>query len=657
MKRKTPLVVKARRSLSRCGPLLFVCQRVPISQVISHEARVLGVSGFSQVAKWSIAVVSGLGAFDCVSGATVLQQVAPVAGSSTVPATNGRLLNFTVQVTGAPSRPKSWKLTGALPAGLTHENKVDSYFDSVTGFPTQNGSFPVTITAYEKAGYTGGAVAKAFTITVTGVVSPPAITTQPAAATTVNAGSKAVLSVGASGTSPSYQWYTGAAGNTANPIAGAVAATYTTPALLTTSSYWVRVTNAGGGVNSGTAVVTVIEPPAISGQPASTSINAGGTTTLSVTASGTSPAFQWYAGASGDLSNPIVGALGATYTTPALAATASYWVKVTNAAASLNSDTAVVTVIEPPAISGQPASTSINAGGTTTLSVTASGTSPAFQWYAGASGDLSNPIVGALGATYTTPALAATASYWVKVTNAAASLNSDTAVVTVIEPPAISGQPASTSINAGGTTTLNVTASGTSPAFQWYQGATGDTTNAISGAAGPSFTTPSLAATTSYWVRVTNPAGAVDSNTATISVSAVDTFSSWAATRFTVSQAADPAISGPAMDPDGDGITNEQEFVFGGAPLAGDRPVTQSMDPVAGEFSLSFQASPASGPGYAGLTRHYAVESSRTLGGSVVWSVVPGFSNIIGNGQTVNFTAPVLPGSDFYHVKVWLASE
>ena len=657
MKRKTPLVVKARRSLSRCGPLLFVCQRVPITQVISHEARVLGVSGFSQVAKWSIAVVSGLGAFDCVSGATVLQQVAPVAGSSTVPATNGRLLNFTVQVTGAPSRPKSWKLTGALPAGLTHENKVDSYFDSVTGFPTQNGSFPVTITAYEKAGYTGGAVAKAFTITVTGVVSPPAITTQPAAATTVNAGSKAVLSVGASGTSPSYQWYTGAAGNTANPIAGAVAATYTTPALLTTSSYWVRVTNAGGGVNSGTAVVTVIEPPAISGQPASTSINAGGTTTLSVTASGTSPAFQWYAGASGDLSNPIVGALGATYTTPALAATASYWVKVTNAAASLNSDTAVVTVIEPPAISGQPASTSINAGGTTTLSVTASGTSPAFQWYAGASGDLSNPIVGALGATYTTPALAATASYWVKVTNAAASLNSDTAVVTVIEPPAISGQPASTSINAGGTTTLNVTASGTSPAFQWYQGATGDTTNAISGAAGPSFTTPSLAATTSYWVRVTNPAGAVDSNTATISVSAVDTFSSWAATRFTVSQAADPAISGPAMDPDGDGITNEQEFVFGGAPLAGDRPVTQSMDPVAGEFSLSFQASPASGPGYAGLTRHYAVESSRTLGGSVVWSVVPGFSNIIGNGQTVNFRAPVLPGSDFYHVKVWLASE
>ena len=265
--------------------------------------------------------------------------------------------------------------------------------------------------------------------------------------------------------------------------------------------------------------------------------------------------------------------------------------------------------------------------------------------------------MGALGATYTTPALAVTASYWVKVTNAAASVNSDTAVVTVIEPPAISGQPASTSINAGGTTTLSVTASGTSPAFQWYAGASGDLSNPISGAAGPSFTTPSLAATTSYWVRVTNPAGAVDSNTATISVSAVDTFSSWAATRFTVSQAADPAISGPAMDPDGDGITNEQEFVFGGAPLAGDQPVTQSMDPVAGEFSLSFEASSASGPGYAGLTRHYAVESSRTLGGSVVWSAVPGFSNIIGNGQTVNFTAPVLPGSDFYHVKVWLASE
>ncbi len=570
MKRKTPLAVKARRILSRCGPLMFVCQRAPIGQVIAHEARVLGVSGFSQVAKWSIAVVSGLGAFDCVSGATVIQQVAPVAGSSAVPATNGSALNFIVQVTGAPSTAKSWKLTGTLPAGLRHTNAVNSNIDSVTGVPTQNGSFPVTITAYEKAGYTGGSKAKAFTITVTGGVSPPAITTQPAASTTINAGSTAVLSVGASGTSPAFQWYAGAAGNTANPIAGAVASTYTTPALLATSSYWVRVTNAGGGVNSGTAVVTVIQPPVISAQPASTSINAGGTTTLSVTASGTSPAFQWYAGASGDLSSPIVGALGATFTTPALAATASYWVKVTNAAASLNSDTAVVTVIEP---------------------------------------------------------------------------------------PAISGQPVSTAVSPGGSATLNVTASGTSPVFQWYQGATGDTTNAISGAAGPSFTTPSLAATTSYWVRVTNPAGTVDSNTATISVSVVDTFSSWATTRFNPSQAADPAISGPAMDPDGDGITNEQEFVFGSAPLAEDRPVSQSMTIVAGEVSLSFQASPASGPGYAGLTRHYALESSRTLGGSVVWSAVPGFTDIIGNGQAVNFTAPVLPGSDFYHVKVWLASE
>ena len=75
----------------------------------------------------------------------------------------------------------------------------------------------------------------------------------------------------------------------------------------------------------------VIDAPGITAQPASiTTINSGETATLSVTASGTSLVYQWYAGTSGDMNNPVAGANAASFTTEALTAPASYWVLVSN---------------------------------------------------------------------------------------------------------------------------------------------------------------------------------------------------------------------------------------------------------------------------------------------------------------------------------------
>src|SRR6185295_18706522 len=59
--------------------------------------------------------------------------------------------------------------------------------------------------------------------------------------------------------------------------------------------------------------------PAITTGPQSQRIASGATATLSVTASGTGPlTYQWYAGVTGNTANPIAGATGSTYTTPAL---------------------------------------------------------------------------------------------------------------------------------------------------------------------------------------------------------------------------------------------------------------------------------------------------------------------------------------------------
>jgi FG-GAP-like repeat len=85
-------------------------------------------------------------------------------------------------------------------------------------------------------------------------------------------------------------------------------------------------------------------------------------------------------------------------------------------------------------------------------------------------------------------------------------------------PPAIGTQPQSATIS-GGSRTLSVTATGTTPlSYQWYIGASGNTSNPIGGATSSSVTvTPG--STTSYWVRVTNSCGTANSNTATITVS------------------------------------------------------------------------------------------------------------------------------------------
>src|SRR5205085_4823550 len=119
-----------------------------------------------------------------------------------------------------------------------------------------------------------------------------------------------------------------------------------TPSLTTTTTYWVRVSNVAGSVNSTAATITVTVAtvaPSITQNPQSQTINPGATATMTVTATGTpSPTYQWYQGASGDAASAIVGAASSTYTTPALVATTSYWVRVTNAGGSADSTTAVI---------------------------------------------------------------------------------------------------------------------------------------------------------------------------------------------------------------------------------------------------------------------------------------------------------------------------
>lgn len=291
---------------------------------------------------------------------------------------------------------------------------------------------------------------------------PPAITTQPASLS-INSGQTATLSVSAtSGGTLSYQWYEGASGITTTPV-GTNSASFTTPALTAPKSYWVRVSNECGNVASNAATVTVCIPPTIGTHPAPAAINSGQTATLTVTATGSGPfTYQWYEGASGVTTTPA-GTNSASFTTPALTATKTYWVRVTstcNGSVPVNSTAATVTVCAPPAIATQPASTSVNSGQTATLSVVASGGGTlSYQWYEGASGTTTTPV-GTNSASFTTPALTVTKSYWVRVTgscNGTQSVNSNTATVTVSAPVLARRQLAANAVLSQLTITTNWT--------------------------------------------------------------------------------------------------------------------------------------------------------------------------------------------------------
>lgn len=91
----------------------------------------------------------------------------------------------------------------------------------------------------------------------------------------------------------------------------------------------------------------------------------------------------------------------------------------------------------------------------------------------------------------------------------------------IAESPAVVSVTDGPTINSGETANIEVTATGSLIAFQWYRGQSGDTSNPINGANDYKLTTPALTETTSYWARITNNEDeSVDTDTVTVTVNA-----------------------------------------------------------------------------------------------------------------------------------------
>ena len=186
-------------------------------------------------------------------------------------------------------------------------------------------------------------------------------------------------------------------------------------------------------------------------------------------------------------------------------------------------------------ITAPPQSTTIFQGASTTLAVTAGGTSAVhYQWYQVSSTfdratyprgahppGSSTPIGTDSNTLQVTPT--ATTAYWVRVSSDYGSADSDIVTVTVnCAPPAINGITSSHAVTSGASALLESSATGSGTlSYQWYVGASGNTSTPA-GAPGNSVTvTPG--STTEYWLRVTNTcsganSASVDSATITLTV-------------------------------------------------------------------------------------------------------------------------------------------
>ena len=113
-------------------------------------------------------------------------------------------------------------------------------------------------------------------------------------------------------------------------------------------TYSVQVTNAAGTALSSNAVLTVLEPPAITAQPSCLAVAAGANATFAIGACGSAPlTYQWLLNGLN-----IPGATDCNYTvTNAQTANAGmYSVQVVNAAGTTISSNALLTVNNPPVL-------------------------------------------------------------------------------------------------------------------------------------------------------------------------------------------------------------------------------------------------------------------------------------------------------------------
>lgn len=301
----------------------------------------------------------------------------------------------------------------------------------------------------------------------------------------------------------------------------------------TAGTYTITATSVDQPARSTSTSVTV-STPVITSEPVPVSLCNAAPFSLSAAAQYAS-SYQWLLN-----SAAIPGATAATYSIAHASGntdTGSYTVMVSNAAGSVTSSAAAVTVGS--TITAQPVDSSVPALQVAHFSVTAQGQAPfSYQWFSTTSGAGAGvAIAGATAGTLSVPTTVSAdgTKFFATVTDSCGQvLTSNRASLQVLSAPVIITQPQLSAVAVASTPTMQVAVTG-DPAvsYQWYWVPSGlHQTTPIAGATSASYTLPSTATTAgnngdSYYVTVSNTLGQVTSSTVPVLVTSATSTNLW----------------------------------------------------------------------------------------------------------------------------------
>jgi hypothetical protein len=250
---------------------------------------------------------------------------------------------------------------------------------------------------------------------------------------------------------------------------------FTTPFLNSSETYYaIAGTVCPSNAIAVNAIISSVPPPSTN------DVTACGPASVTLTATSVDPV-AWYTSSTGGI--PITTA--PTYTTPVLSSPVTYYVQAMGPCPS-----AIIPVTANVNETAMPVGTGASRCGTGSVVISAQSVDTVTWWSAPTAGTLLGS-----GAIYTTPVISTTTIYYAQASNNGC-LSSRTAVSATITSTT---QPVGTSVANCGPGAITISAASPDTIF-WYNTLTGGTLLAT----GPTFTTPVISTTTTYYAQASS---------------------------------------------------------------------------------------------------------------------------------------------------------